>query len=396
MYDAIVVGARCAGAPTAMLLARMGHRVLLVDRSTFPSDMRLSNHLLWPSGVAALERWGLRAELARSGCPPITTGTADFGPLRVTGRFPPVEGVREAYAPRRAVLDSILVEAATRAEVELWEGCTVDGLLVEDSRVHGIRGHTRDGRAATASATVVVGADGMRSRVARMVQAPTYLERPARQGTYFTYWSGVPADGSTLYSRPFRSVVALPTHDELSVVSVSWPIEEFRQVRADIAGHYLATLTEVAPELHERVRAGRREERWIGAAVGGSFRRPYGPGWALVGDAGYLKDPCTAQGMTDAFRHAELLAEALDEVFTGRCGFDDALAGYARRRDEAVIAMYEFTCARAGLEPPTPETEQMFAAMQHDQDLVDRFLGVFAGSVRVQDLLGTPAHEPAA
>ena len=167
MYDAIVVGARCAGAATAMLLARRGHRVLLVDRARFSSDLRLSTHLVWQPGVARLEKWGLREGLAASGCPAITGGAIDFGPFTLTGRIPPAGDVREAYAPRRFVLDTILVEAAVRAGAELVEGCTVDGLITDaptdgaGPRVRGIRGRV-GGRSFTATAPVVIGADGMR------------------------------------------------------------------------------------------------------------------------------------------------------------------------------------------------------------------------------------------
>ena len=221
MYDAVVVGARCAGASTAMLLARKGHRVLLVDRSTFPSDMRLSNHLVWPPGIAQLRRWELLEDLVDTGCPGITTASIDVGPFTVTGRIPGCDGVAEAYAPRRKVLDGVLVEAATRSGVDLWEGCAVEALLVDDrGRVSGIRGRSRGGRTVTAEAAIVVGADGMRSSIARMVAAPTYLERPARRGIYFTYWSGLPVDELKLYSRPYRSVVTFPTHDDLTVVVV--------------------------------------------------------------------------------------------------------------------------------------------------------------------------------
>lgn len=397
-YDVIVVGARCGGAATAMLLARRGHRVLLVDRATFPSDMPLSNHLVWPPGVAALDRWGLRAELAGSGCPAITHGTMDVGPFALTGALPPADGVAEAYAPRRRVLDGLLVEAATRAGAELWAGCTVDGLLRTDDggTVRGIRGRVR-GRTVAATGAIVVGADGMRSTVARMVDAPTYHERPARQGIYFTYWSGVPvAHAATLYSRPYRSVVAVPTHDDLTVVSVSLAIDAFRAARADIAGHYARTLDEVAPELAERVRAGRREERWIGAATPGFFRRPHGRGWALVGDAGYVKDPCTAQGITDAFRHAELLAGAVDTGLRDPRAMPAALAAYQRRRDDAVAAMYEFTWQRAALEPPTPQMQHLLLALRDDPARTQRFFGVFTGSVSVTDFFGAPADRPAA
>lgn len=394
MYDAIIVGARCAGAATAMLLARSGHRVLLVDRSTFPSDMRLSNHLVWPPGIAALKRWGLLDELVRTGCPEITTGSMDVGPFALTGGFPSTaDGVGAAYAPRRRILDGILVDAAIRAGAELWDGFTVEELTADErtGRVTGIRGRS-GGRTSTASAVVTIGADGMRSAVARLVDAPTYLARPARQGTHFSYFSGVPASGTTLYSRPYRSVVVFPTHDDLTVVSVSRPVAEFRAARADVGGSFFRTISEVAPELAERLRSGRREERWSGAAVPGLFRRPYGPGWALVGDAGYLKDPCTAQGITDAFHHAELLADALDAGLRGHRGIEEALGDHQRQRDAAVRAMYEFTCVRAGLEPAPPPMQELLATLRDDPVQTERFFGVFAGIVPVNDFFGPPAQ----
>jgi flavin-dependent dehydrogenase len=395
MYDVIVVGARCAGATTAMLLARQGHRVLLVDRSTFPSDMRLSTHLVWQPGTAALHRWGLLDAVAASGCPALTTAVLDVGPFAVTGAMPAADGIREAYAPRRIVLDAILVEAAVAAGAELWDGCTVDELLTDDdtaagTRVRGIRGHLRGGRTVSATATIVVGADGVRSPVAAKVGAPTYLERPARQGTYFTYWSGLASRVPTLYPRAYRSVVTTPTHDDLTMVAVNWVVDDYRAVRRDIEGEYHRAVAEIAPELAEQLRGGRREDRWIGAAVPSHFRRPFGPGWALVGDAGYLKDPCTAQGITDAFHHAELLAEALDDGLRRHRPFDDALADYERRRNTAVMPMYEFTYATSALEPPTPQEAELFEAMRDDPALTERFLGVFAGTVPVQDFFAAP------
>ncbi|MDF3051616.1 MAG: oxidoreductase [Pseudonocardia sp.] len=394
MCDVIVVGARCAGASTAMLLARRGHRVLLVDRSTFPSDLRLSTHLVWQPGVAALKRWELLDELVASGCPAMTTAVMDVGPFTLTGAMPAADGVREAYAPRRMVLDTILVNAAVQAGAELWEGCTVDELLTSDGtaggpRVRGIRGHLRNGRTVNATATVVVGADGMRSPTAAQVGAPTYLERPARQGTYFTYWSGLPSRVNTLYPRPYRSVVTIPTNDDLTMVAVNWAIDDYRAVRHDIEGHYHRTIAQIAPQLAEQLRGSRREDRWIGAAVPSRFRRPYGPGWALVGDAGYLKDPCTAQGITDAFHHAELLADALDDGLSGRRPFDDALADYERRRNAAVMPMYEFTYATSALDPPTAQEVELFDAMRDDPVLTSRFFGVFAGTVPVPDFFAS-------
>src|SRR5687767_1807370 len=165
-YDAIIVGSRCAGSPTAMLLARKGHRVLLLDKATFPSDT-MSTHLVHPPGVASLERWGLLERLEATGCPPVETYSFDLGPLTISGSPLPIDGIARGYCPRRTVLDQLLVDAAVEAGVELREGFTVDELLASDGVVTGIRGHARGGAAVTERARVVIGADGMRSLVAK-------------------------------------------------------------------------------------------------------------------------------------------------------------------------------------------------------------------------------------
>ena len=163
-YDVIVVGARCAGSPTAMLLARKGYKVLVVDKATFPSDT-ISTHLIHPPGVAALKRWGLLDEVVALGAPPIDTYAFDFGPLTVTGS-PGTDDSPVAYGPRRTVLDKVLVDAAAEAGAEIREGFTVDEITREDGRVTGIRGHDKSGATVTERARVVVGADGRNSMVA--------------------------------------------------------------------------------------------------------------------------------------------------------------------------------------------------------------------------------------
>jgi flavin-dependent dehydrogenase len=384
MYDAIVVGARCAGAPTAMLLARKGYRVLLVDRDSFPSD-HLSTHWIHQPGVAHLERWGLRERLAATGCPPITSISMDLGPFALRGTPPPYGEVAEAYCPRRTVLDKLLVDAAVEAGAELREHFSVQDLTWDGDRVSGITGRSAMGTTVTEQAQIVIGADGIHSLVARQVEAPTYNTKPAFQCAYYSYWSGVPLDGVGFYPREHRGFGVLPTHDGLTCIIVGWPHEEFHAYRADVEGNFLKTL-ELAPSLAERVRAGRREERFSGTAdLANFYRKPYGPGWALIGDAGYHKDPITAQGITDAFRDAELLAEAIDEGFSSHRPLEEALAEYERRRNEASMPLYELTCEFAMLQPPSPEQQQLFAALRYDQEQTNRFFGVMAGTVPVQE-----------
>ena len=193
-YDAIVVGARCAGSPAAMLLARKGYRVLLLDKATFPSDT-MSTHLVHPPGVAALRNWGLLERLEATGCPPVRTYSFDFGPLTISGSPQPIDGIAYAYCPRRTVLDQLLVEAAVEAGAELREGFSVDEIVATDGAVSGIRGHAQGGAAVTEHARVVIGADGRRSLVAKTVQPERYEERRSHLAMYYAYWSDLPADG---------------------------------------------------------------------------------------------------------------------------------------------------------------------------------------------------------
>jgi 2-polyprenyl-6-methoxyphenol hydroxylase-like FAD-dependent oxidoreductase len=376
-YDVIVVGARCAGSPTAMLLARTGHKVLLVDRATFPSDT-VSTHLLHPPGVASMRRWGLLDRLVATGCPPIDTYRFDFGPFTLSGA-PGTDDTPVAYGPRRTVLDKLLVDAAAEAGAEVRKGFTVTDVIIDDGRVTGVRGHGRDGRAVTETARVVVGADGRHSLVARAVRPEQYHEKPPLLAAYYTYWSGLPMDGRfENYIRPDRGFAAWPTHDDLTLVIGGWPFAEFDANKRDIEGNYLRML-EVAPSFAERVRAATREARFVGAAVPNYFRTPHGPGWALVGDAGYNKDFITAQGMHDAFRDAELCATALDQAFSGARPFDAAMGAYQATRDRQVLPMYELTTQLATLEPPPPDLQRLLAAAQGNQEAMDGFARVIAG-----------------
>jgi flavin-dependent dehydrogenase len=386
MYDAIIVGARAAGSPTAMLLARKGHRVLLVDRATFPSDT-LSTHYIHQPGVARLRRWGLLDRLIATGCPPSRSLVFDVGPFALSGSPLPSDGVAEAYAPRRTVLDAMLVEAAAEAGAEVQTGFSVDELVFDDGVVVGIRSGDIVERA-----RVVIGADGRHSLVARTVQAPEYDARPGLACSYYTSWSGVEDGDVELYPREGRMVMGgAQTNDGLRIVIVFWPRDEFHAVRADVEGSFHEALA-LAPPLAERLGGGERADRFYGVGdLPFYYRKPYGAGWALVGDAGYHKDPITAQGITDAFRDAELLAEALDAGFTGTQPLDEALAGYERIRNEETRPLYELTYGFASLAPPPPEQQALFASLRGDQEQTNRFLSTVVGTVPIPEFFGAPA-----
>jgi 2-polyprenyl-6-methoxyphenol hydroxylase-like FAD-dependent oxidoreductase len=378
-YDAIVVGARCAGAPTAMLLAEKGYRVLLVDRASFPSDT-LSTLMIHASGVAALRRWGVLDDVVTSGCPPVDRYILDFGPVTISGTQHAVDGIRTAYAPRRTVLDSVLVEAAARAGAEVRERFTMEDVVVEDGAVVGIRGHGEGGASVVERARVVVGADGRNSHVAKVVRPEQYHEKPVLQGSAYTYWSDLPVAGMEVVIRPDRGFAAMPTNDGCTLVVVGWPAAEIAAYKSDVEGNFLKTL-QLSPDIAERVERATRVDRFYFGSVPNYFRKPFGPGWVLVGDAGYNKDPITAQGISDAFRDAERCASALDEVFAGARSFDDALADAQRARDEHALPTYEFTTQMATLEPPPPELQQLIGAMHGNQRAMDAFVSVLAGSL---------------
>jgi 2-polyprenyl-6-methoxyphenol hydroxylase-like FAD-dependent oxidoreductase len=376
-YDVIVVGARCAGAPTAMLLARKGHQVLLLDRATFPSDT-ISTHLIHPPGVASLKQWGLLDRLLSTGCPAIDTYGFDMGDFVIAGS-PGIAGNAVSYGPRRTVLDKLLVDAAAEAGVEVRTGFTVDDLVSENGSVVGISGRVKGGQPVVERAGVVVGADGLHSCVARAVTPDQYREKPPLQAGYYSYWSGLPMNGRfEAYDRGDRVWALWPTHDGLTLVIVSWPYAEFERNKADVEGHYLAAFDR-APAFKERIGAAKREERFFGAAVPGFFRKPYGPGWALVGDAGYNKDFITAQGISDAFRDAQLCANAIEESFSGTRSYDAAMSAYQTSRDQHVLPIYEFTSQFASLTPPPPEMQQLFGAIHGNQEAMDGFARVIAG-----------------
>ena len=378
-FDAIVVGARCAGSPTAMLLARQGYRVLVVDRATFPSDT-VSTHIVHPRAVDALSRWGLLERLKATGCPPVDTYAFDFGPFTLTGS-PGTKTMPLSYCPRRTILDKLLVDAAVEAGADVRQGTAVEEILVEAGRVTGIRARSGHSGPITAKARIVIGADGKNSMVADAVQAPRYNEKPPLLAAYYTYWRGLPMHGRVEnYIRERRGFAAAPTHDDLTLVIAGWPYAEFAENKKDIEGNYLKTVA-LAPAFDERLKGAERVEKFAGGAVPNFFRKPYGPGWALVGDAGYNRDFITAQGILDAFRDAELLSAALASFFSGYTAFDAAMSAYQRARDEDVQSIYEFTCELATLEPPPPELQQLLASIHGNQDAMDGFAQVNAGTI---------------
>ncbi|AJE44062.1 FAD-dependent oxidoreductase [Streptomyces nodosus] len=388
MFDAIVVGARCAGAPTALLLSRAGYRVLLLDKEPFGTDT-LSTHLIHQPGVAALARWGLLDAIRASGCPPLDRVSYDVAGIRLEGCSRGVEGQRAGFAPRRHILDALLVEAAAAAGAEVRDRCRVTGLLRdEQGRVVGVEGR-HGGRAFTERARLVIGADGMRSTVARLAQAPYTVSDPRLTCAYYTYWEGVPAS-LELHEGPDSWVAAVATHDAATLVLAYFPQSRFEEVRTDARRAYREQIRATAPALDERLAGRKPLERLRGTGDQQNFfRRPTGPGWVLVGDAGHHKDSITARGISDAFLQVEDLVRGLDGRLGGNpAELDAALAEFAEKRDEALLPGYEATLGVAQL-TPHEQRLSLLRAVGRDPELTAIYFDMVAG-IETASALYTP------
>jgi flavin-dependent dehydrogenase len=386
MYDVIVVGARCAGATLGNLLSCAGLRVLLVDKAAFPSDA-LSTHMIHESGIARLLRWDskLVEAIRASDCPSLVSSTTDLGEFSYSADHLPAGGNREAFCPRRTVLDKLLVDAATSVGCQLWTDFTVRGVVREGDRVVGIRGSRRGGPEVVENARFVVGADGRRSLVAKEVQAAEYNTRPITTCTYYTYWANTAVDRTIISPRENRAVVAVPTNDGLVVITAIFPIGEFSAVKKNIESSYQQALA-TSPVLMSRMCGSRRAERYFGTAdLPFYYRTGFGPGWALVGDAGHHKDPIIARGISDAFLDAEGLSRALVEGLSGSQPLEEALGEWVRERDRVTGDIYDMTYRLSLLRAPSPMMTRVYEAARTNARIASRFHGVISGTLAYAD-----------
>ena len=344
LADVVVVGARCAGAATAMLLADAGHDVLLVDRASFPSDT-VSTHVIARTGMVQLNRWGLLDALHDSGAPPLTTVEIDAGDDLLVRTIKDRHGVDHLLAPRRIVLDDILQDAARRSGARVATGVSVDGVLRDErGRVVGVRAHDELG-GIRILARHVVGADGLGSRVARSVGAPLTLTRPTSGAALYAYFAGDwPSIEYHVGDHALSGV--FPTHGGQACVWVCTPEEVARrhQRRGPRESVLTDLVAELTPRLRDRVRAADQTSPVRGMLrMPNHFRQAAGPGWALVGDAGYHRDAITGYGISDAFRDAELLATALDAALRDPADETAPLTAYGRDRDRMARPVFDIT-----------------------------------------------------
>ncbi|TDD61275.1 NAD(P)/FAD-dependent oxidoreductase [Kribbella antibiotica] len=381
MYDIIVVGGRCAGASVALLAARAGLSVLVLERAAMPSDT-VSTHLVHQPGAALLADWGVLDAVAASGCPPILRSGYRVGDIRLEGSARPFKGQQAAYAPRRNVLDGVLVDAAIAAGVEYRDQATVTGLLTEDGRVHGVRFRTPKGGVQTEECRLLVGADGMRSSVARFTGAAMASEDPTLTCVYYSYWAGL-HDRFELFEAPGRFAGLVPTHDGRSVVSVYFPQSEFETVRRDSRRIYVENVAQLVPELADATVDDERFGKLY--AIGDQrnfFRQGHGAGWVLIGDAWHHKDSITARGISDAFLQSDLFASTVLPKLPDPVELDAALATYDVLRGQELVESYRNTLSVAKLDLQ----EERLRLLRHvaaDPALVQDYFTVVSGGLPV-------------
>jgi flavin-dependent dehydrogenase len=382
MYDVIVVGARCAGSPLAMLLARRGHRVLLLDRSTFPSDTP-STHYIHQAGLSRLRDWGLLDQVIATGVPPMTYLNFSYTDIYIRGFADPIDGLEAVYSPRRTILDKILIDAAGEAGAEVVEGFAVTDLLYSDEgRVEGVRGKAAGGPEREFRAAFVVGADGRNSTIAKLVKAEIYRSVPASCFVYYSYYSGIDWDFQHRTGFGEQQFGVWPTNDDLHLVAVMRRRERLAEFRADPDRHLHEIVDAIDPQLGDDLRSnGKRVENLRSMLYPENFyRRSGGPGWALVGDAGYHKDPFTGWGITDAFKYTEVLADRLHEGLSGERSVDEAVNEYVKIRDAESNGTFELTCSLAELSL-TPYYDSVFRATSLSPEYTKKFFGLIGGGI---------------
>jgi 2-polyprenyl-6-methoxyphenol hydroxylase-like FAD-dependent oxidoreductase len=376
-FDVIVVGARCAGAPLATMLARAGVRVCVVDKDRFPSDT-LSTHAIQPAGVQVLERIGVLDGLLKV-APPMVRGRMVFDDdVAVVDDIVAITGA-PVLSVRRVTLDEVLVKAAVEAGAQVRTQTAVTGLLMDRGRVAGVRHNGGELRA-----TFVVGADGTRSSVAKMVGAREYHRTANGRVFMWAYYEADPTNGEMWIGKiADHAYLATPTDNGLSLVAACPSIDRRDEVRADRDAVYEAGVR-AWPELHEGVAGARREGPvHTMANMHGFFRVSAGPGWALVGDAGHFKDPTPGQGIADALRQSEKLAAAIERALGGGSGTPDrVLHDWWRWRDEDAWEMYWFAHDMGAAGPTPPLLRQAQRRIAADPDLTAAAVRIFNHDLR--------------
>jgi 2-polyprenyl-6-methoxyphenol hydroxylase-like FAD-dependent oxidoreductase len=360
-----------------MLLARSGVRVALVDRGKYGSDT-LSTHGLMRAGVLQLDRWGLLESVVAEGAPAIRRTKFHFAHGETTEvDIRASAGVPALYAPRRYLLDRLLVDAAAKAGAEVFHQLTVTSLLRKGDRVAGVRAQDVRGREVDLEAATTVGADGMRSTVGALTRARVLHQGRMAGAVLYRYYAGLDTVGYEWAYGDGAAAGLIPTNDGLTCVFVGTSPQRMRALRQTAGeGAFEALLGESLEELPERVAAAVPVGRMHGwGGVPGHLRQCWGPGWALVGDAGYFKDPITSHGITDGLRDAELLVDALLDFLAGGVPEPESLGRFQATRDRVSSRLFAATEAVAAYDWDSgdvrPLLREVSAAMGDEVELLE-------------------------
>jgi flavin-dependent dehydrogenase len=357
-YDAVVIGARCAGAATALLLARSGAKVLVVDRQAYGSDT-VSTHALMRGAIVQLNRWGLIPSVVAAGTPAIRSTTFHYRDEAIHVDIKPGHGVDCLFAPRRTVLDRLLVDAAREAGADVRHGIALSELRFSSSgRVTGASLRDARGACMTVYSDIIIGADGRHSTVAQLVNAKAYVEGFNASGMMFGYYEDLNWDGLHWHFGKDVAAGVIPTNSGHCVFA-GVPAAQFPATfRGNVMRGFLQVLAANCPDLRADIDRATLIGRLRGFGGARSYlRQCHGAGWALVGDAGYFKDPLTAHGITDALRDAQLLSR---RIFEGGIG---ALEDYQRERDALSLPFMRVTDAIASFSWDLDEVKQLHAEL---------------------------------
>ena len=397
MYDAIVIGGRVAGAPTAMLLARHGYRVLLVEKDQFPKNT-LSTHFIWPRGVSYLKRWGLadrvleqtpgfrRMEVSIEGISLQGSVPIDDLKARFTALHGDDHGVTDIYCgPRRYFLDTLLLQEARAAGVEVREQFSATAPLVEDGVVVGIHGQSSSGANVVERARLVIVANGRFSRFAEQLGSAVEDFREKSTFAYFSYFKGIAKDELAIHKRGRFGTAIYPTMEDKHMVLVYGPTEWWQDFRRSAEANFHWIYDFCAPDVGELIRnRGVRSESFYAAGVMSAFKRQsVGPGWVLIGDAGSFKDQVTAMGISHAFRDAQLLTDHLHRAFSDGAPLGPALQAYAARRSADYDDYFNLVCQTAEMNVYTEQQLEMYDAMRGNQQQIDQMISCFGDTLPV-------------
>lgn len=406
-FDVVVIGSGVAGAPTAMLLARSGHKVLLIDRHIFPRDS-LSTHFIWPRGVSYLNRWGLSKPIfdqtphfttlemnvegiSLKGSVPLTHLEARFRQLHGDSR-----GVTNTYCgPRRYFLDQFLQDEAKQAGAEVRDGTSFIEPILEDGAVTGIRLEGPTGHPVSVRARLVIGADGMHSTFAKKIGARVTQSWNLSTFAYWGYFSGIKKDGLAFYRKGRLGMAIFPTSGGTHMVLAYGPTGWWNDFHKDAENNFHKTIAFCDREIGELVLAGKREEPFKACGHMPAFHHELsGPGWVLVGDAGSFKDQVTAIGITHAFRDAELVTQFINRAFTGEMTMDSAVANYASVRAADYVDYFNLVCQLAEMNVYSRPEIEFFYSIHKDQSRVNDIIAQFGDTLPLSQGQAPPAPPP--